>query len=62
MLAFNDKGRDLLKEMQDAAQLPVIIKLGRNVLEKYGEKVEQQLSVDIAATKPADAAAKKPSA
>ena len=39
-----------MKEMQDSAQLPVIIKLGRNVLEKYGEKVEQQLSVDIAAT------------
>lgn len=50
VLAFNDRGRELLKEMQDSAQLPVIIKLGRNVLEKYGEKVEQQLSVDIAAT------------
>lgn len=50
VLAFNDRGRELLKEMQDSAQLPVIIKLGRNILEKYGEKVEQQLSVDIAAT------------
>lgn len=50
VLAFNDRGREVLKEMQDVAQLPVIIKLGRNVLEKYGEKVEQQLSVDIAAT------------
>lgn len=50
VLAFNDRGRELLKEMQDSAQLPVIIKLGRNILEKYGEKVEQQLSVDIAET------------
>lgn len=50
VLAFNDLGREMLKEMQDAAQLPVIIKLGRNLLEKYGEKVDQQLAVDIAAT------------
>ena len=60
VLAFNDRGRELLKEMQDSAQLPVIIKLGRNVLEKYGEKVEQQLSVDIAATNLTDTFAKEP--
>ncbi len=50
VLAFNDRGRESLKKMQDTAQLPVIVKLGRNILEKYGEKVEQQLAVDIAAT------------
>lgn len=50
VLAFNDRGRELLKEMQDSAQAPVIIKLGRNVLENTERKSSWRLSVDIAAT------------
>lgn len=50
VLAFNDKGRELLKDMQTTANLPIINKLGRNVIEKYGKQVEQQLAVDITAT------------
>ena len=50
ILAFNDCGRELLKQMQKTATLPIINKVGSDILTRYGEQVAQQISVDIAAT------------
>ncbi len=47
VLAFNDAGRQLLKEMKDTSSLPIITKLGKNPANGQSEAFSQQLALDI---------------
>lgn len=49
VLAFNDRGRSLLKEMKQTASLPLIIKLGRKQRDP-GTPLYDQLRTDLAAS------------
>lgn len=49
VLAFNDTGRQLLKEMKKSAQLPIITKLGKNPTYGQSTGFAQQMELDIAA-------------
>ena len=52
VLAFNNTGRLLLKQMKKSASLPIITKLGRNWQydEKLGDAAKKQLELEIKAT------------
>lgn len=50
VLAFNDTGRLLLKQMKQTSALPVITKLGKNAAQGQSEALTAQLELDIAAT------------
>ena len=52
VLSFNDRGRKLLKDMSNTAKLPIITKLGKNVLsrEEKSKDFIASLKVDISAT------------
>lgn len=52
VLAFNDTGRHLLKQMKKSAELPIITKLGRNWQydETLTENAKKQLKLELKAT------------
>ena len=51
VLAFNDRGRKLLKTMKESATLPVLTKLGKNIFSKYPEAAfHNTLKTEITAT------------
>ena len=53
VLAFNDRGRQLLKKMRSTATLPIITKLGRNVMADEGQNNKNfmsSLKIDLSAT------------
>lgn len=50
VLAFNDEGRQLLKEMKHRATLPLITKLGKNPTNGKSLSFQQQLELDLAAS------------
>lgn len=50
VLAFNDTGRLLLREIKKKAQLPVITKLGRSPFRDRSEAFRQQLELELAAS------------
>lgn len=52
VLAFNDRGRHLLKQMRQTSELPIIIKMGRTFLTKNAgnERLISSLKVDMAAS------------
>ena len=49
VLAFNDTGRQLLKEMKQTSALPIITKLGKNPAQGHSTSFAQQIELDIAA-------------
>lgn len=49
VLAFNDIGRQLLKECKKKTELPIITKLGKNPAQRQTEIFAQQIELDIAA-------------
>lgn len=50
VLAFNNRGRQLLKQMKDTAALPLITKLGKNSLEKDNRDFVSSLKIDLSAS------------
>ncbi|MGL5206458.1 MAG: nucleotidyltransferase [Acidaminococcaceae bacterium] len=52
VLAFNNRGRKLLKAMRNTATLPIIIKLDKNILrrEEKSDEFTSSLKIDISAT------------
>lgn len=50
VLAFNDMGRQLLKQMKDSARLPVITKLGKYPENNQSQSFAEQLELDLAAS------------
>ena len=53
VLAFNDRGRQLLKKMRSTATLPIITKLGRNVFaceSQNNKSFISSLKIDLSAT------------
>ena len=50
VLAFNDNGRALLKEMKQTAKLPIITKLGKNWQNKSSKSFGEQMQIDITAS------------
>lgn len=50
VLAFNDVGRQLLKEMKEKSSLPIINKLGKYPTNGQSEAFAQQLEMDLAAS------------
>lgn len=50
VLAFNDMGRQLLKQMKDSARLPVITKLGKYPENNQSQNFAEQLELDLAAS------------
>ncbi len=52
VLAFNDTGRELLKQMKKTASLPLITKLGRNwqYAKKFSDEAKAQLTLELQAT------------
>ncbi len=53
VLAFNDRGRQLLKKIRSTATLPIITKLGRNVMADEGQNNKNfmsSLKIDLSAT------------
>lgn len=53
VLAFNDRGRQLLKRMRSTATLPILTKLGRNVFaseNQHNKNFISSLKIDLAAT------------
>lgn len=50
VLAFNTTGRQLLAEMKQKANLPIITKLGRNPLLGQSQSFQQQLELDLTAS------------
>jgi len=51
VLAFNDRGRKLLRSMKESATLPILTKLGKNIFSKYpDENFHNTLKTEIAAT------------
>lgn len=50
VLAFNDRGRQLLHQMKTTASLPLLTKLGKNPAQGREAAFGQQLDLDIAAT------------
>lgn len=52
ILAFNDKGRQMLKKMKKTATAPIITKLNKNILESdyYSLEFKKSLALDINAT------------
>ena len=53
VLAFNDRGRQLLKKMRSTATLPIITKLGRNVFaceSQNNKSFTASLKIDLSAT------------
>jgi len=53
VLAFNDRGRQLLKKMRSTATLPIITKLGRNVFaceNQSSKSFVSSLKIDLSAT------------
>lgn len=50
VLAFNGTGRSLLRQMKHTATLPVITKLGRNIMQERSEAFCQQLELELAAS------------
>ena len=50
VLAFNDVGRQLLKEMKEIASLPIITKLGKNPSNGQSLAFTQQLELELAAS------------
>ena len=50
VLAFNDTGRQLLKEMKETAQLPIITKLGRNPSNGQTQAFAEQIELELAAS------------
>lgn len=49
VLAFNDIGRQLLKECKKKTELPIITKLGKNPAQRQTEIFAHQIELDIAA-------------
>lgn len=50
VLAFNDTGRSLLKEMKQTAALPIITKLGKSWQHESNAAFNEQLQLDLTAT------------
>lgn len=50
ILAFNDTGRQLIKQMKETATLPLLTKLGNNPYAEQKPAFKQQLELDIRAT------------
>lgn len=50
VLAFNETGRALLKEMKSTASLPIITKLGRNPERGQSTAFAAQISLEVKAT------------
>ena len=50
VLAFNDVGRQLLKEMKESASLPIITKLGKYPANGQSEAFAQQLELELTAS------------
>ena len=53
VLAFNDRGRQLLKKMRSTATLPIIIKLGKNAFSCESQNDKSYISslkIDLSAT------------
>lgn len=50
VLAFNDTGRQLLKEMKKQSSLPIITKLGKNPAYGQSKAFQEQIDIDLAAT------------
>lgn len=50
VLAFNDVGRQLLKQMKSTASLPIITKLGKHPTSKQSSAFAEQLELDLAAS------------
>ena len=50
ILAFNEQGRSLLKDIKKNSSLPLLIKLGRNPFRNQSKAFTQQLELDIAAS------------
>ena len=50
VLAFNDVGRQLLREMKETASLPIITKLGKNPSNGQSLAFTQQLELELAAS------------
>lgn len=50
VLAFNDVGRQLLKEMKESASLPIITKLGKYHANGQSEAFAQQLELELTAS------------
>lgn len=50
VLAFNDVGRQLLKEMKEKATLPIINKLGKNPTNGQSQAFTRQLELELAAS------------
>lgn len=48
VLAFNDRGREILRELKKSTELPVITNLDR--LDKYDEQISSMLKYDVRAT------------
>ena len=50
VLAFNDVGRQLLKEMKESASLPIITKLGKYPANGQSAAFAQQLELELTAS------------
>lgn len=50
ILAFNEQGRSLLKDIKKNSSLPLLTKLGRNPFRNQSRAFTQQLELDIAAS------------
>lgn len=50
ILAFNEQGRSLLKDIKKNSSLPLLTKLGRNPFRNQSKAFTQQLELDIAAS------------
>lgn len=50
ILAFNEQGRSLLKDIKKNSSLPLLTKLGRNPFRNQSKAFRQQLELDIAAS------------
>lgn len=50
ILAFNEQGRSLLKDIKKNSSLPLLTKLGRNPFRNQSKSFTQQLKLDIAAS------------
>lgn len=50
ILAFNEQGRSLLKDIKKNSSLPLLTKLGRNPFRNQSKAFRQQLKLDIAAS------------
>ena len=50
ILAFNEQGRSLLKDIKKNSSLPLLTKLGRNPFHNQSRAFTQQLELDIAAS------------